>query len=243
MNTVLPWAVRILVVAGVAAGFNYWLHTQADDAFATDLVPNNYARVQESNYGSYLGIEGNIWTGSPDPVPGGSDPSFSNQTIWAINPSNCGGLSWVEAGWTRKGATGLTYYKFIYKVPSTNSCTYTEELSGNPAAGSFHLHRLEYCSSGCAGTKWRWWRDGLMWRALETGWQNASYLQAGGEVGGAGVGMHGGINALKYRRGTTWYVFNFADSYRCDYGYNLLWSTPPHSIFDWGYQPPGSCPG
>jgi hypothetical protein len=51
--------------------------------------------------------------------------------------------------------------------------------------------------------------------------------------------MQGGVNNLKYRSGTTWYSYYYAEYYRCDTGYNLIWNGTPYNIFDWGYQTGG----
>ncbi len=228
---------RIVALVAVTAAFNLLLYLYVPGAVASHQ--NRYAVVTETTYDDYSAILGQIYTGSPGPVPAGT---FSNQTLWAVNSANCSGLSWVESGWTKKGTDPIRL-KFIYKVPSTNSCTYTEELYESPQSGSYHVHRLEYCSSGCNPLTWSWSVDQQLRRTLKVGWSITHYLQAGGEVGGhyTGIGMSGGINTLQYRRASTWYNFYYADSYRCDYGYSLIWNGS-NNILDWGYNPPGGCP-
>lgn len=234
----MSWAGRVVVLLTFAITFNLWLYIDPSKVLASH--PNRYAAVTENNQLDYLGIQGQIYTGSPGPVPSGT---ISNQTLWAVNNGSCGGSSWVEAGWTKKGADPIRH-KFIYKVPGTNNCLYTEELYESPQSGSYHVHRLEYCSSGCAPLTWSWTVDGQLRRTLKTGWILTYYISAGGEVGGhyTGIGMSGGINTLQYRRAGSWYNFEYADDYRCDHGYNLIWNAGPSNILDWGYDPPGGCP-
>jgi hypothetical protein len=182
------------------------------DAHATHA--NRYAVVFESNFADYTGIQGDIWTGAPNPVPAGT---FSNQTLWATRNNLCynnpvPGKSWIETGWTKKGTAPLIY-KLIHKLPGWN-CAYIEENLGlgGPVYNSTHSYKLE-CTT-CFNANWFLTLDAIQW-GLYTGWGNpatVTYLNAGGEVGGhyTGIGMQGAVNNLKYKRGSTWYTWTNA---------------------------------
>ncbi len=236
----MPWKFRLVVVVAAVVTFNVGLYGSAPSVFAS--IANRYALVRESSAVFYTAAKADIWTGAPSPVPAGT---FSNQTIWAVNDTACSGaMSWIEAGWTKKGTASIQY-KFIYKVPGTQNCTYQERLfSPGPEYNTSHNYRLEWCTSCGSLNAWYLYLDNAFLTGVVTGWHYANRIDAGGEVGGdyVGIGMQGGMNLLKYRLGNvSWYDFS-PDSTSCDYGYTLIYNGSPHNIYDWGYQTPGSCP-
>jgi hypothetical protein len=237
----VTWRIFALAAAFLA-GFAFAHFVSRESSYASHA--NRYAYVREStSSGSIRGAEGIIWTGAPSPVPSGT---FSNQTIWAVENDACGGgQSWVEVGWTKKGTDPIKY-KFIYKVPGSGSCTYTEHLAfGSPADSSFHEYRVEYCNTCGANHYWYFYLDDIWTDGIKTDWQNVNRIQAGGEVGGhyTGIGMQGGINDLRYRLGSSsWYSLN-PDYEECTYGYWLIYNGGSvDDIYDWGYSAPGGCP-
>lgn len=222
--TLLSWAIRTAVVAAATAGFNYWLHSQADPTDAGGS--QRYARLEHYGYfGQYLGIQGDVLVGNPIPCYEGSC-AFSNQTLWPGRVSGCSGPSWVETGWY-KGVHSVTgqfgwYYKFIYRVPGTNGCTYTEAMM--------------------------YWL-GFHVASVTTGWTYAHVVQAGGEVSSTGIGMAGGVNNVKYGRqfspGLGYTPITSDDpyvSYLCDYGYALFWVGYDDIQTVGYYNGQGNCP-
>lgn len=213
----LSWAIRLALIAVFGVAFNYWLHASSAPAHASH--PNRYAVANETSSGqNYSGIQGDIYVGDPSPCcPTGG---FSNETIWAVlQGSSCSGKSWVETGWYEgyKAGNFGRYYKFIYKVPGTNNCTYTEaNIGGTPVVGSAPNYRLERYT----GTQWRWYWLGSHVASVTAGWSYGNVMQGGGEVGGHSdnIGMLGAIYNLKYRVGTgswTTWTENTTDSYIC----------------------------
>ena len=238
-RAILPWPVRLLLLAVLAAGFNVWLHTQAPGALAHS---RSHAIVADIT-GSYTGIKGDMYTGGPTPIAADGQ-SWSSEVLWAINYSYCTGSllggSWIETGWRQYGGQSPRMY-YGYLVPS--SCTWKRVQYQSIAPHSYHSQELRNL-----GSVWRAYHDGAAKPTVTTGWQTAHWIEAGGEVyGDVPTGMQGGVSNLKYRIGTTYYSFDYAHGYACEPignpAYNLIWNTTPYNIFDWGYDLwGGGCP-
>jgi hypothetical protein len=234
------WALRLLAAGIVVAGFNYWLYNSSP---AQALATQRYAKVLEYTYTNYTGVKGYIYTGNPSPV---LDGHFSNQTLWAINNTYCAGAeypgSWIEVGWTKWGSSA-PIYKFNDQLPQFG-CVYNDISLGNPVPGSWHLYELQCASSCSSQSYWNLTLDGVPRVYVATGWTNgrAREIHAGGEVSMGGNAMEGSISLMQYKRGSTWYVAGLWEWERCDYGYNLQYTTLNYdSIATEGFTPPGIC--
>lgn len=234
--------ITLLVVFAVVAAFNAFLYGRS----ASGHDNASYAYIEENSVGAYRGVIGSGDFSNPDLGTG----SFTNATLWAVDNGECGGVAWIEVGWSKRADWGgQARHKFMWLVAPNCVFTIWPFNLGTPAVGPFYEYRLLYSSSN---NRWEYFINGQIKAAKVANWTSADLLEVGDELkppGNASIEMGPNhFQTLRYRLLNGSEVsFYYHDFKHCDvtpplYPYHFIYPvSAPDWIYIWGPAAGSQC--